>query len=452
MEKGSVMGGSARDVGRRGRRGGAGVRPQRGGAGRDARRAPGDARASYPTVAAGSRRPAEHDLFGVPERFMKPRLVLICVAVGLALFGLLMIYSASSVTAMASKACGYNPAYYLIRQATFLVIGGVGAVFIATRDYHDLASRGMVVILVAFIIVALAVVHLPGISGSAYGATRWIKLGPFQLQPSEFAKPVLILAGAEILAKYWWERTISKTDAAKLAFPCLVIPLALVFIQPDKGTTAIIAVTLLVMLYIAGMDGRIIGILIFLGILGLGAYSLTQDYSLSRIQTMIDPWRDELGDSYQIVQGLYAFGSGGIFGVGIGFSKQKYAYLPMAHNDFIFAVVGEECGLVGTVAVLLAFAALAWAGFKIAKCAPDLLGRLIAAGCTTILIVQLLVNVCGVLSMIPLSGKPVPFLSYGGSSIMCSVILVGLIVCVSRNSALPETAYDRRRSALRRVR
>ena len=152
------------------------------------------------------------------------------------------------------------------------------------------------------------------------------------------------------------------------------------------------------------------------GIVGVLANSLKDDYSRARIVAVLNPWSDPTGSGYQLIQGFYAFGSGGLFGVGIGMSKQKYSYLPMAYNDFIFAVVGEELGLVGTLGLLAAFGVLAWAGFRIARYAPDMCGRLIAAGCTSLIIIQLLVNVCGVLGLIPLSGKPVPFVSYGGST------------------------------------
>ena len=185
---------------------------------------------------------------------------------------------------------------------------------------------------------------------------------------------------------------------------------------------------------------RYVGIVGGLGIAAIVALALRDSYSRARIMTMINPWVDEYGDGYQLIQGFYAFGSGGIFGVGLGTSRQKYSYLPMAHNDFIFAVIGEELGLVGTLCVLLAFFCLVWLGFRIARTAPDPSGTLIASGCVSLLAIQLLVNVCGVLGIIPLSGKPVPFISYGGSSIMSSLLLVGLVVSVSRASEAASAA------------
>ena len=177
--------------------------------------------------------------------------------------------------------------------------------------------------------------------------------------------------------------------------------------------------------------------------------ALRDDYSKARIMTVFDPFSDEYGAGYQLVQGFYALGSGGLTGVGIGLSRQKYNYLPMAHNDFIFAVVGEELGFLGTFLLIAAFALLLWAGLKIAENAPDLMGRLIAAGCTSLIIIQLLLNVSGVIGIFPLSGKPVPFISYGGSSIISSLMLVGLVMSVSLRSTLPQTRYEQRRAKMR---
>ena len=398
---------------------------------------------------AGRRENAEKSLFGVPERFMKPRLILMAATAILVCFGLLMIYSASSVTCLASKACNYDAAYYAKRQLGFAAIGVILAVAIARVDYHAL-SRDHLSAVIVLMILALVLVYVPGFSNNTYGASRWIKLGPLQLQPSEFAKVAIVIVAASLIQSWVVDRNMRNEELAKFAAAGVVLPLGLIVLQPDKGTTVIIVLTIFIMLFVAGLDLRAIAIPLVLIATIIVVYSLTQDYALSRIQTFLNPWNDELGDSYQIIQGFYAFGSGGLFGVGIGFSKQKYAYLPMAHNDFIFAVVGEECGLVGTLGVIAGFAVFAWAGFRIAKYASDLSGRLIACGCTSLIIIQMFVNVCGVLKIIPLSGKPLPFLSYGGSSIMACLMFVGMLVSVSKHSSLPETDHDRRRRGMRR--
>ena len=397
---------------------------------------------------SGAGEKVERAIFGVPERFMRPRLALIAVTAVLVCFGLLMIYSALSVTCLNSASCDNDPAFYLKRQLLYAGIGVVLAYALAHIDYH-LLSRDHLMVVVAVMIVALILVFVPGFSNSTYGASRWIKLGPFQLQPSEFAKVAIVTVAAALAQRHYVDGDLGGLELAKYAAVGVGVPLGLIIIQPDKGSTAIIAITLIIMLFVAGYSPVKLGAALLVGVAVLAVLSFTQDYALSRITTFIDPWADELGESYQLVQGYYAFGSGGLLGVGIGFSKQKYSYLPMAHNDFIFAVIGEECGLVGTLGVLFGFALFAWAGFRIAKYAPDLAGRLIACGCTSIIIIQLLVNICGVLGMIPLSGKPLPFISYGGSSIMACLMFVGMLLSVSKNSVLPETEHDVRRRSMR---
>ena len=389
----------------------------------------------------------ERTIRGVPERFMRPRIVLIAVTAVLVCFGMLMIYSASSVTCLNSAALGNDPAYYLKRQFLYAGAGLLLAAALARLDYH-LLSRDHLMVVVAIVLVALVLVFVPGFSKNTYGASRWINLGPFQLQPSEFAKVAIVTVAAAIAQRYYVDGDMDYVELAKYVGVGVVLPMLLIIIQPDKGSTMIIGVALVIMLFVAGFSPLVLALFLACAFCAVAILSLTQDYALSRITTFLDPWADELGESYQLIQGYYAFGSGGLLGVGIGFSKQKYSYLPMAHNDFIFAVIGEECGLVGTLGVLLGFALFAWAGFRIARYAPDLAGRLIACGCTSIIIIQMLVNICGVLGMIPLSGKPLPFISYGGSSIMASLMLVGMLLSVSRNSALPETEHDVRRRGM----
>jgi cell division protein FtsW len=384
-------------------------------------------------------------IFGVPERFERPRLVL-CVAVfALVAFGLLMIYSASSIIALTSEAYGNNPAYFLQRQLIFAAVGIGLAALLASQDYH-LWCGGLLSVAWIVTTLLLGLVMFTSSGSDAYGATRWIQIAGFTLQPSEFAKLTVVLTVANLCQRYFEEATLDWKHFCRLMFVGVVIPLALVLLQPDKGTTLICVATLLVMLYLSGVPSRFIGLIIVVGLALFFAYAMHDEYSRQRILTMLDPWADPYGTGYQLIQGFYAFGSGGLLGVGIGSGRQKYSYLPMAYNDFIYAVIGEECGLIGSLGVLVGFAAILWAGFRIARYAPDLSGRLIAAGSVSMLVIQLFVNICGVLGIIPLTGKPIPFLSYGGSSIISCLMLVGLTVSVSRSSHLTETDYDRRRS------
>ena len=391
-----------------------------------------------------------HDrmIFGVPERFMGPRLVLIAATIILVAFGLLMVYSASSVTALTQKAYNFDPTYFLKRQAALALVGTVAAVILARVDYHVWCKTILPIIWVGTVLLLLLI--MTPIAGSdAYGATRWIRIAGFTFQPSEFAKLTVILTAANLAQSYFEDNSLELNTFIGLMFGGCGLPLALILLQPDKGTTIILCATLLVMGYLAGVPRRLLGAGLVVGVALFLFLILKDSYSRARVMTMLDPWSDPYGDGYQLIQGFYAFGSGGLLGLGIGFSRQKYFYLPMAHNDFIFAVIGEELGLVGTLGVLAGFAVVLWAGLRIARYAPDLSGRLIASGCAAIIVVQLLVNVGGVLGIMPLTGKPIPFLSYGGSSIISSIMIVGLIVSVSRGSTLPSTEYDERRGSWR---
>ena len=390
---------------------------------------------------------AEKSIFGVPERFEKPRLLLYLATFALVAYGLLMIYSSSSIVALTGADTDHNPAYYLIRQLIFVGGGLAAAVVIACVDYHFWANKFIIPIWL-FTVFLLGLVIFSSSGTDAYGATRWIQIGSFSLQPSEFAKVTIVLVTASLCGRYFETGELEEGRFVGLMAAAIVIPLGLFLLQPDKGSTMICGLTLLVMFYFCGVPGEAVGVVTLgLAVIFFG-YSMRDAYSRQRFLTFLNPWADRYGNGYQLVQGFYAFGSGGIFGVGIGASRQKYSYLPMAYNDFIFSIVGEECGLVGTLAVLALFALLFWSAIQIARYAPDLTGRLIAAGSASLLIIQLFVNICGVLGIMPMTGKPVPFMSYGGSSIISCLMLVGLIASVSRASPLEETESDRRRQDL----
>lgn len=379
---------------------------------------------------------------GVPARFMRPRLILLSAVAVLVAFGLLMIYSASSITALNDMG---DAAYYLKRQLAFVAVGTLLAWGIARKDYHFWMRDALPVVWV--VITAMLLVTLV-LSSATNGASRWLSVGGVSIQPSEFAKIVVVLTSANILQRYAEDGELDFMHALGLFCVGVAVPLLLILLQPDKGTTLICILTIVVMLYLAGFPGKVLAILVVgVGVVFL-VISLSQDYSRERILTLLDPWADPYGSGYQLIQGFYAFGSGGILGLGVGMSKQKYGFLPYAYNDFIFAVIGEECGLWGTLGVVAAFALIVYAGMRICRYAPDLSGRLISAGCTSMIAIQFLVNVCGVLGMIPLSGKPLPFVSYGGSSVITCLALVGLCVSVSCASALPETVHDRQRSQM----
>jgi len=378
-----------------------------------------------------------------PASVVVPRLALIVAVCALVAFGTLMIYSSSSITSMLADD---SPTYYLRRQVEFVGIGAVIIVVFARVDYHRFL--GLFLKGAWALVLALLVLTLTSAAGTdAYGATRWISVGGFTLQPSEFVKFVVVLVAAKLLQELA-DGELDPTSFLKRSALGIVAPLFLVFVQPDKGSTIICAATLIVMSFLAGCPKKIIAMVIVAGIMLVFLLAMRDSYSRQRVLVLLDPWSDEFGSGYQIIQGFYAFGSGGLFGLGIGMSRQKYSYLPMAYNDFIYAVIGEECGLVGTLGVLVGFVVIVWAGFEIARQAPDLTGSLIAAGSVSLFFIQLIVNIGGVLGMIPLSGKPVPFLSYGGSSVISCLVLVCLVLSVSYTTEAVGTVYDRRRERL----
>ena len=405
-----------------------------------------DARSTTRTTARGSsrgtsrtRRGEDRTIFGVPERFMRPRLIFIAVTAILVGFGLVMVYSSSSVTALLADG---DAASYVKKQLLMAVVGTAFAIAIARADYHFWCSRRVLPIIWVVTVVLLVLVFTPFAGVDALGASRWITVGGFQVQPSEFAKLSIVLVAASLAERYFDEGTLSQKEFLKLIVVGVVVPTGLIILQPDKGTTLVLGVTLIVMLRLAGASRKVIAGLFILGLAGFLFISFRDDYSRQRFVTMFDPWSDPYDSGYQLIQGFYAFASGGIKGVGIGFSRQKYSYLPYAYNDFIYAVIGEECGLVGTVGLLVGFGVFLWAGFKIAQHAPDLTGRLIAFGCTLLIVVQMLLNVAGVVGIFPLTGKPIPFISYGGTSMLASLLIAGMIVSVSVHSHLPETPHD----------
>ena len=400
-----------------------------------------DARAARRAAAAGSN--IEKRILGVPARIMRPCLLLIAVTCVLVCFGLVMIFSASSVEAMSEQG---DAAFYVKRQFMFIVAGLALAIGVAKVDYHRLCSRGWLVGVGGAIALMLVVVRFAG--SGANGATRWLAVGPLRLQPSEFAKVSVLFAAAATASDYFSERRIDQSEFFKRVLLYIGLPLALILVQPDKGTTGIIALMVISIALEAGLDrNMVIKAVIVLGAAAL-VMVLKDDYSRARVLTMLDPWLDEWDSGYQLTRGFMAFGSGGLFGEGLGMSRMKYSYLPEAHNDFVFAIVGEELGLVGTLAVVAAFAFLAVQAFEISRNASDNEGRFIAIGGVTLLMTQFFLNVLGVLGIVPLSGKPLPFISYGGSSIMSCLMIVGAIVNVSLHSSLPETVHDRRRAGM----
>ncbi len=387
----------------------------------------------------------EKYIAGVPARIMRPRLVFLSCLIAICMFGLLMIYSASSVESLQENGSSW---FFLYRQAIFMFIGFVLFAMIGSRLLPWPLFRSKLVWGVWFgVLVLLIAVLFVGQGAEEWGASRWIDLGIFNLQPAEVAKPVIIVLTAKIFADYFEDGTIDTRAFLIQMLIMLPFPLFLIFREPDLGTTIIIALTVFAIAILCGLPWRVVAFVTVAAFVLGAAAIVTSPYRAKRFLAFLDPWSDPYDTGYQATLAIMAFASGGLFGRGIGNSTMKYHYLPEAHNDYILAIIGEELGFVGTAIFVLVFVAMIIAAFYICREAPTLHAQLLASGCTIILAVQFLINVFGILGVMPMTGKPLPFVSYGGSSIIASLVLAALIFRVSVESNV-ETAADRRRSGM----
>ena len=387
----------------------------------------------------------EKYIAGVPARIMRPRLVFLSCLIAICMFGLLMIYSASSVESLQENGSSW---FFLSRQAIFMFIGFVLFAMIGSRLLPWSLFRSKLVWGVWFgVLVLLIAVLFVGQGAEEWGASRWIDLGIFNLQPAEVAKPVIIVLTAKIFADYFEDGTIDTRAFLIQMLIMLPFPLFLIFKEPDLGTTIIIALTVFAIAILCGLPWRVVAFVTVAAFVLGAAAIVTSPYRAKRFLAFLDPWSDPYDTGYQATLAIMAFASGGLFGRGIGNSTMKYHYLPEAHNDYILAIIGEELGFVGTAIFVLVFVAMIIAAFYICREAPTLHAQLLASGCTIILAVQFLINVFGILGVMPMTGKPLPFVSYGGSSIIASLVLAALIFRVSVESNV-ETAADRRRSGM----
>jgi cell division protein FtsW len=350
---------------------------------------------------------------------------LIIAVATLAAFGLVMVFSASEVQGWLWFR---NASYYFERQLVWLALGLVLLWVGARVDYHRL--RPLAGPIGALSLALLVLVLLPHVGVEAYGARRWLQLGPIGMQPAELAKAGTILFMAVWLERHR-ERLSSLEDGVAPFLALMALVTGLIILERDLGTTLIVAAILLSQFLVAGGQKR--HVLLLAVIIALSAYLFIrmEPYRLHRLMAFLNPWADPLNTGFQSIQSLLALGSGGIFGVGLGQSIQKYQWLPFAHTDFIFAIVGEETGLIGTTAVLSLFALFTYRGYRVALKAPDAFGSLLACGVTTWVAFQALINIAAVTVTLPTTGIPLPFISYGGSSLAITMLAVGILMNVA---------------------
>lgn len=386
---------------------------------------------------------------GAPAEILGPRIMLMLVVLALVLIGLVMVYSTSSVNAIEE---GLSTTHYVVRQLIYTLLGlGLAAFLYKVIPYQWWGGR-WVWIAWGVALVLLALTAAIGIE--EYGAKRWLGVGGFTIQPSEFVKVALVLMAARILADARAE-TITPGAAIAQAIVLILVPVLLLYAtQSDLGTTLIILLGVYAVMWLGEVPSRVMIGLAAAGVL-FAVYAVFGTGYRSDRMVYLNPWDDGqggYGTGYNIIRSYYALAEGGLIGVGLGNSHEKFQYLFASESDFIFAIVGEELGMVGALLVIALFLTFLYSGLRIARSAPDDLGVMIAGGLTIMLVFQAFLNIGCVIGVLPTTGKPLPFISSGGSSMLSSMIIVGLILSVSRAAEEEAAVYERRREDLRIVR
>ncbi len=354
------------------------------------------------------------------------RISVLIIVLLLISIGIIFIYSSSCVYSLQVK---NNPLFYLNRHLLFLGIGFVLSIAAMVIDYRDL--RYIAKPLMIFSIFTLLLLLVPGVGKAVFGARRWFKIGPFSFQPSELTKLAILIYLADLLTR---KKGMIRDFKKGFLPPILVLGLScfLIVIQPDLGNSLLIGTIVLVVLFVAGARVKHIGALGFLALPAIYFLVVKVPYRLARIMAFWDPWKDRQGIGFQLTQSQIALGSGGVFGVGLGKSVQKLFYLPAAHTDFVFSIIGEEIGLIGTATVILLFASFIWQGARIIKRTKDSFGYFLATGIVVMISLQAVINIGVSIGAFPTKGLPLPFISYGGSALIINMISVALLLNISR--------------------
>ncbi|MCX7620954.1 MAG: putative lipid II flippase FtsW [Acidimicrobiales bacterium] len=356
-------------------------------------------------------------------------LALFSMLVLLNIVGLVMILSASTVTSLENYG---SPWYQFTRHLMWLAVGTTCFVISLRIDFH--CWRDWTKYLLRGSLLLLILVLVPGVGRTVNGASRWIGYGPVTVQPSEIAKLALLLYVADLLAR----RSHRIGDTQLSLRPVLVVFFAiaaLVMLQPNLGTTIILFMIVFVMLFVAGVPGKHLALLAGTGAIGGALFAFTEDYRRRRLTAFADPWADPLNTGYQTIQSSAALANGGLVGTGIGQGRAKYGFLPEAHTDFIFSVLGEELGFIGALVLLAIFVAFGAFAIRVALRAPDRFGMLVAVGITTWFMFQALVNIGAAVGVLPTTGVPLPFVSFGGSSLVVNFFAAGILLNIARHTS-----------------
>ena len=359
---------------------------------------------------------------------MQQQTLLFMVVVVLLSIGVVMIYSTSAIYAQEKFSDSY---YFLKRQALWVVLGLAGFAFAVNIDYHRLRVYSAVFLLIS--IAMLVLVFVPTFGKSAGGAMRWLRLGPVTFQPSEMVKLAIVLYMADTLARRQrWIEQFWKS----LALPLFVffVVLSLIILQPDLGTTILIGLIVVIMIFAAGVRFRYLLPLALASLPAVYLLVFSSGYRKRRIISFLNPWADPEGTGFQIIQSFIALGSGGLTGMGLAQSRQKFYYLPAAHTDFIFSIIGEELGIIGSAAIVSLFLVLVILGIRICMRAPDIYGHLLALGIVSIISLQAIINIAVVTGSLPTKGLPLPFISFGGSNMIFNLIAIGVLMNIGRHA------------------
>ncbi|MBE6052451.1 MAG: putative lipid II flippase FtsW [Clostridium sartagoforme] len=375
------------------------------------------------------------DLKGITKKRKRKKInmksidyILLCALLILLFIGIIMVYSSSSYYALYQKDI-YSTDYYFFKEITWAIVGLIGMGITMSIDYHFYKKITPWLVLITLTLLVLVLF----IGADINGAVRWIRLGPLSFQPSELAKYVVVLYLALLIDRR--KSKIKKFGEGTIFYLCIAGVFAgLILLERNLSITAIVMMVAFIMILVGGAKISHLLSLIPVGLAAGITLIFSQSYRLDRLTSFLNPWADPSGNSYQLIQSLYALGSGGIFGVGLGNSRQKALFMPEPHNDFIFAIIGEELGLIGCIAIISIFMFIVIRGTTIAVKARDNYGFLLGMGIISVIAIQSIINIAVVSGSMPVTGVPMPFISYGGTSLVFNLGAMGILLNISRQS------------------
>lgn len=344
----------------------------------------------------------------------------------LVFIGIIMVFSASFV----QSSFKHHDAYFFLKRNTiYAILGFISMIIMSNIDYRFWEKNAKTIGIVAIVLLLLVLTPL-GIK--ANGARRWLGVGAFTIQPAEIAKFATIIITAKLIEKRYDKiKSLTKGVLPLILIPCLFF--GLIMLQPNMSTAGTIILVTFVMIFVAGMDMKFVGAMFGCGVALFLALGLTSEYRLKRILSFLDPFQDPLGNGYQVIQGLYALGSGGLFGMGLGKSQQKWFYIPEPQNDFIFAIIGEELGLIGCAVVIMLFVILVYRCVRIALKCSNVFACMVVMGIGAQIGIQAALNIAVATSSMPVTGVALPFVSYGGTSLVIFMSAIGIVLNISKN-------------------